>query len=162
MGAKRTELLAQLWKAQDEAYILMYEYDTLPHHYGENVLYQAEGTMIDLIAANPGITITDLSGILKKTLSACSQTIRKLREKGMVEQIRNQENNRLFNLYLTESGMKVYEEHQAFNKDCQKKMFQLLEQFSDEDLARHVDVQKKINEAYAEDVRRSRERLEQQ
>ena len=41
MGDKREELLRQLWTAQDEAYDLMCEYDSLPHHYGENILYQA-------------------------------------------------------------------------------------------------------------------------
>ena len=34
MGDKREELLRQLWTAQDEAYDLMCEYDSLPHHYG--------------------------------------------------------------------------------------------------------------------------------
>lgn len=82
MGDKREELLRQLWTAQDEAYDLMCEYDSLPHHYGENILYQAEGHIIDLIAAYPGITITDLGNILKKTPSACSQIVRKLKEKG--------------------------------------------------------------------------------
>ena len=81
MGKDRDKLFAQLWEAQDEAYDLMYEYDTLPHHYGENIMYQAEGHIIDLIAVYPGITITDLSNILRKTASACSQIVRKLREK---------------------------------------------------------------------------------
>ena len=47
MGDKREELLRQLWTAQDEAYDLMCEYDSLPHHYGENILYQAEGHIPD-------------------------------------------------------------------------------------------------------------------
>ena len=70
MGDKREELLRQLWTAQDEAYDLMCEYDSLPHHYGENILYQAEGHIIDLIAAYPGITITDLGNILRTTWSS--------------------------------------------------------------------------------------------
>ena len=43
MGTGREELLQRLWEAQDEAYDLMAEYDSLPHRYGDNVLYQAEG-----------------------------------------------------------------------------------------------------------------------
>ena len=43
MSKKREELLEQIWAAQDTAYDLMSEYDSLPHSYGENVLYQAEG-----------------------------------------------------------------------------------------------------------------------
>lgn len=159
MGDKREELLRQLWTAQDEAYDLMCEYDSLPHHYGESILYQAEGHIIDLIAVYPGITITDLGNILKKTPSACSQIVRKLKEKGWVEQTRNRDNNRQFNLKLTESGQKVYEDHLEFNRYCQSETFGLLAGFSNEELEHHVMVQRKINEAYQGDVRRSRERF---
>lgn len=159
MGDKREELLRQLWTAQDEAYDLMCEYDSLPHHYGENILYQAEGHIIDLIAAYPGITITDLGNILKKTPSACSQIVRKLKAKGWVEQTRNEANNRQYNLALTEAGMKVYEDHQAFSRSCQAATFSLLDGFTEEELEHHVAVQRMVNEAYQEDVRRSREKF---
>lgn len=159
MERSRESLLEQVWACQDEAYDLMSEYDSLPHQYGENVLYQAEGHIIDLVAAYPGITITDLGGILKKTPSACSQIVRKLKDKGWVEQRRNQENNRIYNLTLTESGRKVYRDHQAFSQFCQQETFRLLEECTPEELAAHIRVQKKLNEAYQGDVRRSRERL---
>lgn len=159
MGETRQELLRQLWEAQDEAYDLMCEYDALPHHYGENILYQAEGHIIDLIAAYPGITITDLGNILKKTPSACSQIVRKLKAKGWVEQTRNEDNNRQYNLTLTDGGRKVFEDHQGFTQECQAATFGLLEGFTEEELAAHVKVQQKINEAYHVDVRRSREKF---
>ena len=41
MEDQREALLRQIWAAQDEAYDLMYEYDSLPHQYGENTLYQS-------------------------------------------------------------------------------------------------------------------------
>ena len=104
MEDQREALLRQIWAAQDEAYDLMYEYDSLPHQYGENTLYQSEAQIIDLIGEHPEITVTELAAILKKTPSACSQIVRKLRAKGWVEQVRNAENNRIFNLYLTDSG----------------------------------------------------------
>ena len=85
---KRGKLLNQVWNLQNEAYDLMCEYDAMPHRYGECMLYQAEAHMIDLIALYPGITAADLAKVLRKTPSACSQTLRKLREKGLVEQLR--------------------------------------------------------------------------
>ena len=106
MEDQREALLRQIWAAQDEAYDLMYEYDSLPHQYGENTLYQSEAGIIDLIGEHPEITVTELAAILKKTPSACSQIVRKLRAKGWVEQVRNAENNRIFNLYLTDSGQR--------------------------------------------------------
>lgn len=85
----------------DRAYDLMKEYDSLPHHYGDYVLYQAESHMIEHIGMNEGVTITKLAEELGKTRSACCQMVRKLRNKKWVEQIRNERNNREYNLYLT-------------------------------------------------------------
>ena len=157
MEDQREALLRQIWAAQDEAYDLMYEYDSLPHQYGENTLYQSEAGIIDLIGERPEITVTELAAILKKTPSACSQLVRKLRAKGWVEQVRNPENNRIFNLYLTESGQRVYQDHTAFDRRCQAATFRLLETFSTQELEHHLKVQRKLNEAYQEDVRQSKE-----
>ena len=158
MEDQREALLRQIWAAQDEAYDLMYEYDSLPHQYGENTLYQSEAHIIDLIGEHPEITVTELAAILKKTPSACSQIVRKLRAKGWVEQVRNAENNRIFNLYLTGSGQRVYQDHTAFNRSCQEATFRLLDTFSTEELEHHLMVQRKLNEAYQEDVLRSQTR----
>lgn len=154
---KRSELLEQIWNQQNQAYDLMCEYDAMPHRYGECMLYQAEAHMIDLIALYPGITAADLASILRKTPSACSQTLRKLREKGLVEQLRNAANNRQYKLRLTESGQALYRDHAAFSADCQQRTFDRLAEFTEEELALYLRVQQRINEAYADDVRRSRE-----
>lgn len=161
MAQNKTKLLEQLWGAQNEAYDLMCEYDSLPHYYGEHILYQAEGHAIDLIGEQPGITITDLAGIFKKTPSACSQIVRKLRDKGWVTQKRNAQNNRIYNLFLSEAGTSVYKEHLAFSDVCQKITFDLLDIFSPEELAHHIAVQKQINLAYQGDIQRSRARMMQ-
>ncbi len=153
---KRSELLEQIWNQQNQAYDLMCEYDAMPHRYGECMLYQAEAHMIDLIALYPGITAADLASILRKTPSACSQTLRKLREKGLVEQLRNAANNRQYKLRLTESGQALYRDHAAFSADCQQRTFDRLAEFTEEELALYLRVQQRINEAYADDVRRSR------
>lgn len=152
MEQQRETLLRQIWAAQDEAYDLMYEYDSLPHRYGENILYQSEAHIVDLIGEHPEITVTELAAILKKTPSACSQIVRKLRAKGWVEQRRNEENNRIYNLILTESGEQVYQEHVTFNHTCQMATFRLLESFTQEELLHHLMVQRKLNEAYAADL----------
>lgn len=157
MSEDRAALLHQIWTEMDTAYDLMYEYDSLPHHYGENVLYQAEAHIIDLIAEYPDITITELSRILRKTPSACSQIVRKLKEKGWVEQIRNESNNRQIKLRLTEDGQTVYRDHTAFNRYCQEATFQKLAEFSDAELELYIRIQAQLNAAFENDVRCSRE-----
>ena len=159
MNARRKELLEGIWRAQDEAYDLMFEYNSLPRYYGDNILYQAEGEIIDLVAIHPGITITALGAILQKTPSACSQIVRKLRDKGWVAQRRNRENNRLYNLTLTESGMRIFRDHIHFTQKCQDITFGLLEEFTEEQLESHLRIQKRLIQAYQGDVERSRSRL---
>ena len=94
MADKRQDLLDRIWTSQDTAYDLMLEYDSLPHRYGEHTLYQAEAQLIALIALHPDITITDIANILRKTPSACSQIVRKLRAKGWVVQIQRIQQSR--------------------------------------------------------------------
>ena len=47
--------------------------------------------------------------------------------------------------------------HAAFDKQCQALTFRRLEGFTEAELATYLSIQRRINEAYADDVRRSRE-----
>ena len=87
MEDKKFELFYDVMKEMDKAYDLMVEYDSLPHNYGNYVLYQVESHMIDCIGRNAGITITELADDFGKTRSACSQMVKKLRDKGWVEKL---------------------------------------------------------------------------
>ena len=97
---------------------------------------------------------------MKKTTSACYQIVRKLIAKCFVEQIRNPDNNRLYNLELTQTGAEVFLAHISFNQECQEKTFELLKDFTDEELMVHLRVQRKLNEAYQDDVKRSKEQVD--
>lgn len=156
MNEKIEALFQALWEAQDEAYDLMAEYDAIPHSYGDYILYHAEGQVVDLIAAHPGITCTDIANLTKKTTSACSQIVRKLKDRDLIRQIRNEKNNRKYNLELTDNGRTLYEERQRFTKECQQIMLKMMGDFTEEELFHHIQVQKKINEAYKGDIERSR------
>lgn len=153
---ERSEILKKLWAEQDEAFELMTEYDSLPHHYGEDVLYQAEAYIVHEIGDQPNITTTEIAAKQKKTTSACSQIVKKLIAKGLVEQTRNEENKRIYNLTLTRDGERVYKDHVEFNEMCQGITFDLLSGFTDEELEIHTRVQNAINKAYRGDVERSK------
>ena len=153
---ERSEILKKLWAEQDEAFELMTEYDSLPHHYGEVVLYQAEAYIVHEIGDQPNITTTEIAAKQKKTTSACSQIVKKLIAKGLVEQTRNEENKRIYNLTLTKDGERVYKDHVEFNEMCQGITFDLLSGFTDEELEIHTRVQNAINKAYRGDVERSK------
>lgn len=152
----RKQIFDEIWAAQDTAYDLMEEYDSLPHHYGTDILFQAEAYIINHIGQTPGITVTELGEHLNKTPSACSQSVKKLLAKGLVEQKRNTDNKRVYNLYLTSTGRQLYQDHIEFNEKCKTNTFQMLADFSEEELIAHLHVQQRINMAYHEDVLRSK------
>lgn len=158
MDNERIQLLNKIWAAQDRAYDLMTEYDSLPHHYGDMVLYQAEAYMVSWIGNIPDITTSELACLLKKTPSACSQITRKLIDKGLITQTRNSQNRRVYNLRLTEKGEQVHKDHIAFNEYCRRLTFEKLNEFSEEELETYLRVQERINQSYQDDVTRSRER----
>ncbi|MFR8170067.1 MAG: MarR family winged helix-turn-helix transcriptional regulator [Marvinbryantia sp.] len=157
MDKKRTLLMEEIWESQNEAWALMNEYDSLPHQYGDFVLHQAEAEMIDLIALHPDITVTDLSHILRKTPSACSQIVKKLRTKKWVDQTRDENNNRQYKLKLTDEGYLLFKEHTKFENNCKANTFDKLSIFNADELQTFLKIQHKLNEAYAEDVENSKQ-----
>ena len=151
----RYKLFCDIMDEIDRTYDLMSEYDSLPHQYGKYNLYQVESHLIEYIGNHEGVTITVLAEVFKKTRSACSQMVKKLRDKKWVEQIRNPENNREYNLYLTEEGKRIFENHAAFDKRCYQRNFEGLQEFSCEQMETYLSIQKKINESFQRDVEES-------
>lgn len=155
MDEKKYDVFRSIMDEMDRAYDLMEEYDSLPHHYGDYVLYQAESHLIEYIGTHAGITITKLSEEFGKTRSACSQMVKKLRDKKWVEQVRNEKNNREYNLYLTEEGTRIFHNHAEFDVRCYKRSLEGLKEFSCEELETYLEIQKKINESFQKDVEES-------
>lgn len=156
MKKTRYDLICRLIDSFDWGCKYVNDYNALLHDYSGVVLYQAESQFIHQIGANPGITITELAAFFDKTKSACSQLMRRMKDKGWLDQIRNEENNREFNLYLTEDGQKIYEFHKEFEEGCYRRTAQMLDQFSEEELNGYIGIQNKLNEAFRMDVEESR------
>lgn len=148
----RYELYCQMIDALDCGVNLVEEYDAQLHDYNGVILYQAEAQIIKLVGNHPGITAAECAAILKKTVSACSQLIKKLRQKEWVVQERNETNNRLYNLYLTKEGKEIFKCQRIFEENCYQRTFSLLEQFSTEDLRTYLEIQNRINTGFAKDV----------
>lgn len=152
---ERYDLYCKLLYELDEGCRLIVNYDSVPHNYGSATLYQAESQIIHLVGHRPGITASEIAAIFKKTPSACSQLIRKLRKKELITQKRNKENNREYQLYLTENGVKIFEDHDRFEKRCYQRSYQNLSSFSEDDFKIYIAIQRKLNETFAMDVEES-------
>ncbi len=153
---RRYGLYCEMIDQLDEGCRLINEYDAIPHDYGTATLYQAESQLIHLVGEHPGITAVEIASMLKKTPSACSQLIRKLRKKEWMEQVRNEENNREYRLYLTESGWEIFKGHNRFEQACYRRSYGSLAEFSEKDFQTYIEIQKCLNKTFALDVEESR------
>lgn len=151
----RSELFDELLNTFDEGYELVNKYDAMPHKYGEHTLFQAEMHMLQMVGRTKEATITEIAKALGKTASACSQMVKRLRNKELIRQIRNSENNREYYLELTKDGIELFDLHEKFDNYCIAETFEYISGFSDEELKTYIKVQKKLNEAFKNDVRRS-------
>ena len=156
MQDKRYQLFIRLLDAFDQGCSLTEEYDALLHDYNGVILFQAESQMIKMIGNHPGITASEISKTFDRTSSASSQLIRKLKKKGWVRQQRNKDNNRQYNLFLTEEGDAIYRNHQQFEQACYQRTFQGLADFSQEQLETYIAIQHRLNQSFQLDVEESR------
>ena len=154
---KREELYNAIMSQLEKSYILMRDYDAMPHKYGEEMLYQVESHTVQIIGLNPGITTHDVSLKMGKTPSACSQIIRKLRNKNLVTQTRNAENNREYNLHLTERGWKLFWAHEDVDHACDERKKKRFAQFSLDELNTYLKMSTIMNEEFEVDVQQAKE-----
>lgn len=152
---KIEELYIQIMNGLEVSYHLMAAYDEMPHKYGDSILYQVESHTVELIGSKPGITASELAASMNKTPSASSQIIRKLRKKDLVFQKRNNDNNREYNLFLTEHGWNIYKAHAAVDQECGKRKMEKLSLFSEEELRAYLKIHSVINEEFEVDVKQA-------
>jgi Transcriptional regulators len=153
MGDKsRYALFQEMIGELDEAFNLVNQYDSMLHDYNGVILYQAESQLIKLIGNFPGISAAECARILKKSLSACSQLIKKLRKKEWIAQERNELNNRVYNLYLTDSGKEIYRNHKKFEEKCYRRTYKLLHSFTEEEFRTFLKIQEAINIGFRKDI----------
>lgn len=157
MNDEHFKKVCELLDTFDQGCEYVEEYNSLLHDYNGTVLYQAESQFIKKIGDEPGITITRLAKFFNKTTSACSQLMYRMKKKNLLEQRRNEHNNKEYNLYLTDAGKTLYEAHRVFETDCYKRTASMLETFSQEELDIYIRIQEKLNESFLMDVNESKE-----
>ena len=121
-----------------------YENYSQPRDYGNGVMMpMVEIHTLSLIAANPGIVVTDVAKMWNRTLSAASQNVNKLVKKGLVTKTKEPGNNKAVHLYPTEEGNLLAKKHQEYDKKViEGNVRTLLENHSIEELRTVIRVLK--------------------
>jgi DNA-binding MarR family transcriptional regulator len=100
------------------------------------------------ICENPGITLIDLSTMLKVDKSSATKAIPKLEEAGYISKQRDDSDKRLWRLYPESTGLKVYE---AVIREENRNISVCFENFSDEEKAAALIVVSRMRENIEED-----------
>lgn len=106
-----------------------------PHHYGTPVLlYTSEIYIIDLIALQPKINVSEIAKQMGVQKSAIPKVIRKLEDKGMVIRSVPPENRKMVQLELTELGKVAYHGHLAYHERINHDLIEQFMTFSEEEM----------------------------
>lgn len=145
--------LDQLCLWADDIYrfvMVMMDHMKQPRDYGTGkILNMVEIHTLSMIAANPGICISDVAKKWNRTLSAASRNIDRLFAKGYVEKKKLDGNSKTIHLYLTEKGQKLADLHRAYDQEKTEKFSRLLaEEYSMEDLRKCNEMLKIIQKFY--------------
>ncbi len=109
--------------------------DKKPKRFGTNQqLYQSEIHFIDAIGISEEINASQLSSKLDITNGAVTQVAQKLIQKNLVEKYKKETNKKEVYFKLTEMGRVAYENHKAFHKELEDKIFEYLKGLSQEQI----------------------------
>lgn len=98
-------------------FVMLYSgYMSEKHYYGAGTpINMVEVHTLTTIEENPGITISELASMWKRTNSALSQTATKLEQKGYIIRVKAPTNARAVQLYVTASGRELSMAHKAYD-----------------------------------------------
>lgn len=118
---EKVNILSEIMESMYEFERIMQSYQNTPRQYGtEDLLYMTEAHTIEEIGNNPGQTLKQLAEKTYRTESAMSLVIKNLNKKNLIIRNRSLKDNRKYEIFLTEKGKKVYETHDAMDKDNYK------------------------------------------
>lgn len=110
--------------------------EKLPVAHGKTgELYHSERHMLDAVAANTDLNITEHASALGVTKGAISQIAKKLEEKGFVRRYKKGGNDKEVYLELTSQGRKIAESRKQLNEETMKPLLDELSRHS----AKEVD-----------------------
>ena len=146
------QLMQEIFHSSD----LLNTYDSLPHPYGNYILYPKEALIISTIGDNPGITAKELSQKFNTSESACSQIVKKLLNKEWISRIADENNKRIYHLYLTDTGLDIYDQHKKWDHRCFMLNYNHLENYSTEDFEFFFKLLQDINYSLENGVEESK------
>lgn len=98
---------------------------------------------LNYIVESPGITLTQLSAQTFRTKSTLSPVVNRLIKIGLIEKIQNNEDKRVFSLFVKPKGEKVIQMHRKYNEALYKEVAAVITaKFGKDCLDAYFDIEK--------------------
>lgn len=143
VGGMTQEELCRSFQTLDEKMNIIYQfvlgyndYINMRHNYTSEVeLTMLEAHVLTDICDHPGSTVTSLAAKWDRSVSATSQTVRRLMAKGLVTRENAPDNGKVFYLHPTEKGLWASDQHKRYDvEDTVKTVKSLLHDLSFEEV----------------------------
>lgn len=109
-------------------------------HSAKHDLYHSERHMLDRIADNPHLNISDLAKHAGVTKGAISQIVKKLEDKGIVSRLKKESSDKEVFVELTALGKSVYAERKKINSETIAPLVRELKRYSDDGVGTVVEM----------------------
>lgn len=98
-------------------FVMLYnDYMKTAHDYGTGeIINMVEIHILTDIEENPGITVTEVALMWKRTKGAVSQIVSKLEKRGLIERRKENGNAKNVHLYVTDKGEILSKAHKAYD-----------------------------------------------
>ena len=112
------------------------DYINMRHNYTSEVeLTMLEAHLLTDICDHPGSTVTSLAAAWDRSVSATSQTVRRLMAKELVTRENAPDNGKIFYLHPTEKGLRASDQHKRYDvEDTIKTVKRLLKEMPFEEV----------------------------
>lgn len=80
-----------------------------------DIINMVEIHTLTFVEENPGITVTEIATMWKRTKGASSQIVAKLEHKGLIERRKERNNAKNLHLYVTDQGLALSKAHKQYD-----------------------------------------------
>ena len=96
--------------------------------------FRGEIHMLRMIGVDPGIHSSELARKFGVSRAVTAKTIQKLLKKGVIERLMDAQDQKIYDLYLTEKGRQVVEDHEAYHQQLDQELYKHVEHMKEPDL----------------------------
>jgi len=96
--------------------------------------FRGEIHMLRMIGVDPGIHSSELARKFGVSRAVTAKTIQKLLKKGVIERLMDAQDQKIYDLYLTEKGRQVVEDHEAYHQQLDQELYKYVEHMKESDL----------------------------